>query len=68
MWLCLLYGFDPYCEARKAMLKRAADPNDPVTLSHLVSLDGDNYGEFDVQNQLTDTVMIGDMEDDDDGC
>lgn len=57
-----MYGFDPYNEARKAMLKRAADPEDAVVLNH-----GDD-GEFDVQTQLIGTVTTGGLEDDDDGC
>jgi len=59
------YGFDIYHNARKEILKRVADPNDPITL-----MDGDveDGAEFDFQAALQQVSAMVGTEDDDNGC
>jgi hypothetical protein len=75
----LTYGFDRYHEGRKEILKRAADPNDPIVLVE----NDDETEEFGISamlqqvnqmaSQLTGNpnavvTWADDDEDDDDGC
>jgi hypothetical protein len=75
----LTYGFDRYHEGRKEILKRAADPNDPIVLVE----NDDETEEFGISamlqqvnqmaSQLTGNpnavvTFADDDEDDDDGC